>query len=58
MYETGNPTVSSSRYANNRTGLGIISGETQDISKYIDFGFYDWVSSPSNVGLGELSIGQ
>ena len=38
--ETGNMTVSSSRYANGRTGLETITGETPDISEYIDFGFY------------------
>ena len=56
--ETGNLTVSSSRYANNRTGLEIISGETPDISEYVDFGFYDWVSYRANAGLGELEIGR
>ena len=39
--ETGNLTVSSSRYANGRTPLECITGATPDISKYLDFGFYD-----------------
>ena len=42
--ETGNLAVSSSRYANGRTSIEIITGETPDISEYIDFGFYDWVT--------------
>ena len=56
--ETGNLTVSSSRYANNRTGFEMISGGTPDISEYLDFRFYDWVSYWSNAGLGELEIGR
>ena len=56
--ETGNMTVSSSRYANGRTALEIITGETPDISEYLDFGFYDWVTYRANAGLGELSIGR
>ena len=56
--ETGNLAVSSSRYANGRTGIEIITGDTPDISEYIDFSFYDWVTYRSNAGLGELSIGR
>ena len=56
--ETGNLSVSSSRYANGRTSIEVITGETPDISEYIDFGFYDWVTYRSNAGLGELSIGR
>ena len=56
--ETGNLSVSSSRHAGGRTPLEIISGETPDISEYVDFGFYDWVSYRSNAGLGENSIGR
>ena len=56
--ETGNLAVSSSRYANGRTSIEIITGDTPDISEYIDFGFYDWVTYRSNAGLGELSIGR
>ena len=50
--------ISSSRDANGRTPIEIITGETSDISKYLDFGFYDWVVYHSNAGLGELSIGR
>ena len=56
--ETGNLTVSSSRYAQGRTPLEIITGETPDISEYTDFGFYDWVTYRTNAGLGENSIGR
>lgn len=56
--ETGNMSVSSSQYANRRTPLEIITGETPDISEYTDFGFYDWVTYRSNAGLGELSVGK
>lgn len=56
--ETGNLAVSSSRYANGRTSIEIITGETPDISEYLEFGFYDWVTYRSNAGLGELSIGR
>ena len=56
--ETGNITVSGSRYANGRTPIEMITGETPDISEYLDFGFYDWVTYRSNAGLGELSLGR
>ena len=56
--ETGNLAVSSSRYADERTSIEIITGDTPDISEYIDFGFYDWVTYRSNAGLGEISIGK
>ena len=29
-----------------------------DISEYLDFSFYDWVSYRCNTGLGEISIGR
>ena len=56
--ETGNLTVSSSRYAKGRTALEIITGETPDISEYLDFGFYDWVTYRADAGMGELSLGK
>ena len=49
--ETGNMSVSSSKYANGRTALEIITGETPDISDYTEFGFYDWVTYRANAGL-------
>ena len=56
--ETGNLSVSSSRYAKGRSSIEMITGETPDISEYIDFGFYDWVTYRSNAGFGELSLGK
>jgi hypothetical protein len=42
--DTGNLSVSSSKYANGRTwSLEIVTGETPDISEYLDFSFYEWV---------------
>ena len=56
--ETGNLSVSSSHYANGRTSLEYITGETPDISEYLDFTFYDWVTYHPNAGLGEPSLGR
>ena len=56
--ETGNLSVLSSCYASERTPLEYITGETPDISEYLDFTFYDWVTYCANAGLGELSIGR
>ena len=56
--ETANLTVSSSHYANGRTALEYITGDTPDISEYIDFGFYDWVTYRTDAGLGPLSLGK
>ena len=50
--------MSSFRYADGRTSIEIITGETPDISEYIDFGFYDWVMYRSTTGFGELSLGR
>ena len=58
IIKTGNLSVSISRYASGRTPLEYITGETPDISKYLDFTFYDLVPYRANEGLGELSIGQ
>ena len=35
-----------------------ITGETPDISAYLDFGFYDWVVFSTNAGLGESQLGR
>jgi hypothetical protein len=51
-------TTSSSIYADGRTPLEIITGETPDISEYLDFGFYDWVYYRDNAGLGETHLGR
>ena len=34
-----------------------VTGETPDISEYLDFGFYDWVWYKDNARLGENFIG-
>ena len=57
-YQTGNLSVLSSCYASGRTPLEYITGETPDISEYLDFTFYGWVTYHKNEGLGELSIGR
>ena len=49
--KAGNLSVSSSRYASGRTPLEYITGETPNISEYLDFTFYDWFTYRANVGL-------
>ena len=56
--ETENLCASFSKYAEGRTPLEIITGETPDISEYLDFEFYDWVTFRSNAGLGEVQLGR
>ena len=56
--DTGNLSISISKHANGRTALETVSGETRDISEYLDFSFYDWVVYVSNVGMSESSIGR
>ena len=51
-------TVSFSRYADKRTPIEILTGETPDISEYLDFGFYDWVVFKENAGMGETLLGR
>ena len=46
--EIGNITSNLSRYSKGRTPLEIITGETPDISEYLDFAFYDWVYYRTN----------
>ena len=41
-----------------KTPLEYITGETPDISEYLEFTFYDWVTYRANAGLGEIYIGQ
>ena len=40
------------------TPLEYAKGDTLYISEYIDFGLYDWVTYPTNAGLGELRVGR
>ena len=56
--DTGNLSVSSSKYANGRTAIEIVIGDTPDISEYLDFGFYYWVTYRADAGLGENSLGR
>ena len=56
--ETANLTVNSSRYSDGKTPLEIITGETPDLSEYLDFGFYDWVTYQNNDGLGVPEVGR
>lgn len=37
--------------------MEIITGETPDISEYLNFEFYNWVTFRSNAGLGEVELG-
>jgi hypothetical protein len=56
--ETGNITTNSSQYSDNRTTLEIITGETPDISEYLDFGIYDWVLFKTNAGVTPPELGR
>jgi hypothetical protein len=53
-----NRTSNSSRGLDGRCPLERITGETVDISEYLDFGFYDWIWYRENAGLGETKIGR
>ena len=41
-----------------RTPLEALTGETPDISQYLDFGFYDRVWFREDAGLGETKLGR
>ena len=56
--ETGNLTVNSSRYLNERTPIECITSDTPDVSEDIYFGFYHWVMYRQNAGLGKPKIGR
>ena len=58
MCEKGNLTVNSSRYSNGTTPIECITGDTPDVSEYIDFGFYDWVMYQQNARLDKPEIGR
>ena len=58
LSEIGNMTVSTSRYANGRTSIEMITGETPDITEHLDFSFYDWVTYIDNAGLGDPRLGR
>ena len=56
--EIQNLTSNSSRGLDGRCPLEQITGESVDISEYLDFGFFDWVWYKDNAGLGETKIGR
>ena len=58
VVETAALTTNSSRYSKGRTPIEIITGETPDISEYMDFGLYDWVTYRTNAGLGTPELGR
>ena len=41
-----------------RTTIEALTGETPDISQYLDFGFYDRVWFKEDAGLGETKLGR
>ena len=41
-----------------KTPLGALTGETPDISQYLDFGWYDWVWFKENAGLDVPKLGR
>jgi hypothetical protein len=51
-------TANSSFALDGRTPMEQATGETPDISEYLDFGFYDWVWYKDNAGVGESSCGR
>ena len=53
-----NRTSNSARGLEGRCPLERVTGETVDISEYLDFGFYDWVWFRENAGLGETKLGK
>ena len=42
----------------NRTPLEQVTGDTVDISEYLDFGSYDWCWYHENAGLGPTKLGR
>ena len=43
---------------NGRTPLELVTGDTVDISEYLDFSFYDWCWYHENAGLGPTKLGR
>ena len=56
--ETGNVTISGSRYTHGRTPLKQIIVKTPDITEYLDFTLYDWVMFKSNAGVESPELGR
>ena len=53
-----NRTSNTARGLDGRCPLERVSGESVDISEYLDFGFYDWVWYRDNAGLGVTKLGR
>ena len=53
-----NRTSNTARGLNGRCPLERVTGESVDISEYLDFGFYDWAWYKENAGLGETKLGR
>ena len=51
-------TASNAADLNGKTPLGDLTGETPDISQYLDFGWYDWVWYKENAGLDVPRLGR
>ena len=50
-------TASSAGNLHDRTGLEKVTGETPEISEYVDFSFYDWSWYKENASIGETKLG-
>ena len=51
-------TASTSGDLSGRTALEQLTGETPEISEYLDFTFYDWCWYIDNARLGEMKLGR
>ncbi len=51
-------TANSSFALEGRTPLEQLTGETPDVSEYLDFGFYDWKWYKDNTGVGDNMFGR
>ena len=51
-------TASTAGKLQGRTTLELLTGETPEISEYLDFGWYDRVWYKEDAGLGETKIGR
>ena len=58
MCEIQNRTSNTARGLDGRCPLEKITGESVDITEYLDFGFYDWIWFKDNAGLGETKLGR
>ena len=51
-------TSTEARSANGRTPLEIITGDTPDITEFLDFGFYDWCWYSDAFGMAKTQLGR